>query len=99
MHYGFDFLQDRYFYFLLLIGALALLPRARYTAQRAAALTADAAAQITPNLAERICVFFPGLGVFACVALLQYVTGAAILLAVFLLLYVVMIMGFKRAIG
>ena len=91
MHYGTAFLSDPYFYYLLIIGVTAMLPRARYAAERAAEANPTRAEMIRPTMAQRLCLFIPGLCVFAAVALLRYVTGAAVLLVIFLIAYAAMI--------
>ncbi|MEO1237069.1 MAG: hypothetical protein AAFX76_09800 [Planctomycetota bacterium] len=96
MHYGFAFLQVPQFYYLLVIGGLALIPRARFTAEKAAVLGDEARQRLTPNLPQRVSLFIPGVCVFACIGLLGQVVGAVALLAAYLLLFVALIFWFKR---
>ncbi|MBB6429020.1 hypothetical protein [Algisphaera agarilytica] len=90
-----DFLANQYFYYMLLIGGMALLPRARFTANRALALSAEEAEKIQPNAAQRVCVFIPGLCVFACIGMFRYALGAIVLLLFYIVIYVALIMLFK----
>ncbi|MEM9882306.1 MAG: hypothetical protein AAF800_05260 [Planctomycetota bacterium] len=90
------FLNNPYFYSLALIGAMAMLPRARYAADRAAALTPEAGQHIKPNFAQRVCLFIPGLCLFACIGMFGYVLGAMVLLAVYVAVFIVMIQLFKQ---
>ena len=89
------FLSDPYFYYMLILGCLAMLPRARYTADRMLALSPDEAQRIKPNLPQRACLFIPGLCVFACIVMFGYLSGAVTLLVVFLLVYVGLVMILK----
>ena len=95
MHTGFNFLSDPYFYYLLAIGGLAMLPRARFTADRAAAPNQAQAEAIKPDLAQRLCLLLPGLCLLSCVMMLRYATGAAVLLVAYLLAYMLLILLFK----
>ena len=96
MGYSFDFLTDASWYTLLVLGCLAMIPRARYTADRMMALTPEAAGRIKPSLAQRVCLFIPGLAVFSCIVMFNYVYGAVALLVAYLLVYVGLIFLFKR---
>ena len=95
MDYSFSFLGDMNYWVLLALGGLALLPRARFTADRMAALTPEELQRIKPNLAQRACLLIPGVCVFACVVMFQYATGAAVLLIAYLGLYIGLIMMLK----
>jgi len=95
MNWTSSFLTDQYFYYLLVLGGMAMIPRARYTADRMLALSAAQAEKIKPNFAQRVCVFIPGICVFACVGMFQYALGAIVLLVMFLVMYFVLIMLFK----
>jgi hypothetical protein len=91
-----SFLQDPSFYTLLALGCLAMIPRARYTADRMMALTPEAAANIRPSLPQRVSLFIPGLCVFACIVMFGYAWGALLLLVAYLAVYVGLILLFKR---
>lgn len=95
MNYTFSFLANANFYTLLILGLLALLPRARYTADRMQALTPEDLERIKPNLAQRVCLLIPGLCVFSCIVMFGYVVGAVALLVVYLSVYVGMVMVLK----
>lgn len=95
MNFTFSFLSDVNFWVLMALGGLALIPRARYTADRMKALTPDELERIKPNLAQRACLLIPGICVFACVVMFQYATGAVVLLMAYLAVYVGMIMVLK----
>ena len=62
MNYGFDFLTALPFYGLLVMGIASLIPRAQHVADRIE-LGRDnpRAADLKPNLAQRVCLFLPGL--------------------------------------
>ncbi len=95
MNWSTSFLTDPYFYYLLVLGGMAMIPRARYTADRMLALSAAEAQKITPNFAQRVCVFIPGICVVACIGMFHYALGAIVLLVMFLVIYFVLIMLFK----
>ena len=95
MNYSFNFFMQPIFYVLLVLGCLAMVPRARYTAARMNPLRPVDGRPITPTPLQRICLFLPGICVFACLALYGYVTGAVVLLVLFLVLYVGLVFWFK----
>ncbi|MEM9916288.1 MAG: hypothetical protein AAF911_15140 [Planctomycetota bacterium] len=95
MNWTTSFLTNQYFYFLLILGGMAMIPRARYTADRMLALSAAEAEKITPNFAQRVCVFIPGICVFAAIGMFRYALGAIALLVAFIMIYVVLIFLFK----
>lgn len=95
MNFTFSFLADVNYWVLLGLGGLALLPRARFTADRMSALTPDELQRIKPSIAQRACLLIPGICVFACVVMFQYATGAVVLLMSYLAIYVGMIIALK----
>ncbi|MEL7088634.1 MAG: hypothetical protein AAGL98_09385 [Planctomycetota bacterium] len=95
MNFTLSFLTDANYWVLMVLGCLALLPRARYTADRMAALTPADLQRIKPRLAQRACLLIPGICVFACVVMFGYATGAALLLVMYLLVYVGIIIALK----
>ncbi|MEM9418456.1 MAG: hypothetical protein AAGA25_05275 [Planctomycetota bacterium] len=95
MNWTTDFLTNPYFYYMLVLGGMAMIPRARYTADRMLALSAEEAQKIQPNFAQKVCVFIPGLCVFACIGMFRYAAGAIALIVAFILIYIVLIMMFK----
>jgi hypothetical protein len=99
IHYGLAFLTDPAWYTLLVLGCVAMVPRAGYTAAKMSAVSRSASQSITPNLAQRICLFIPGFCVFGCIGLLGYVSGALTLLVAFLTIYIVMVLTLKRSGG
>ena len=95
MQYGWSFLGQPVFWVLLVLGCLAMVPRARYTAARMSRLRPVDGRAVEPTALQRICLFIPGFCVFFCLALFGYVTGAIVMLVAYLGLYVAMIFWFK----
>ena len=95
MNYGWSFLSQPVFYVLLIVGCLAMLPRARYTAARMSPHRPVDGRAIEPTALQRICLFIPGICVFLCLGLYGWVTGAVGLLLAFLGLYIAMILWLK----
>lgn len=95
MNWTTSFFTDQYFYYLLILGGMAMIPRARYTADRMLALSAAEAQKIKPNFAQRVCVFIPGICVFASIGMFGYALGAIVLLVSFMVIYFVLILLFK----
>lgn len=95
MDYSLAFLQSVHFYYLLLIGCAAMIPRARYIADKAAAISSTAAAEIKPSIAQRACLFIPGICVFASILLLRNPVAAGVLLVSYIAVYIVMILFFR----
>ncbi|MEM7625800.1 MAG: hypothetical protein AAF333_09235 [Planctomycetota bacterium] len=95
MNFTFSFLAVGNYWVLLVLGCLAMLPRARYTIERMKALTPDDLQRIKPSIAQRVCLLIPGICVFACVVILQHATGAFVLLLVYLSVYFGLIMMLK----
>jgi len=93
--YDLSFLSSMHFYYLLLIGAGAMIPRARYVLDRAAGLSAVPARVVKPSLAQRACLFIPGLSVFMAIVLLANALAAGVLLFVFIGVYIAMILFFR----
>lgn len=95
MDYSFAFVQSVHFYYLLLIGCAAMIPRARYIADKAAAISSTAANEIKPSIAQRACLFIPGICVFTSILLLRNPVAAGVLLVTYITVYIVMILFFR----
>lgn len=96
MDYSFAFLSHPAFYFLLVMGITALIPRARYVADRIDARVMNPhIGELKPNLAQRVCLFIPGICALYAVVVMRSPWSGVLLVAVFLIAFVLMIMGFK----
>ncbi|MEM1108192.1 MAG: hypothetical protein AAGH99_05815 [Planctomycetota bacterium] len=93
MNWTTSFLSDQYFYSLLVIGTLAMIPRARYVADRILSLKPE---EIKPNFAQRVCIFIPGICVFACIGMFRYALGAIVLLVAYIVGFALLTLLFKK---
>ena len=93
MNYGFAFLSQPPFYLLLIVGIAALIPRARFAADRIEARANNPhVGELTPNLAQRLCLFLPGICALYAVVALRSPWAGVVLVAAYLLTFTAMIL-------
>ena len=92
MNYGFDFLTQWPFYLLMTFGVAALIPRAQYVAERIERRQHNPhAGELRPTLAQRACLFLPGLCALWAMVSMRSPWAAVILVAVYLVAFAGMI--------
>jgi hypothetical protein len=91
-----DFLSQPPFYYLLFIGMAAMIPRARYIADRFEAQSQSPdAPPLKPNLAQRITLFLPGICALYGVFLLQSMMAGVLLVVAYLIMFAGLIIWFR----